>query len=89
MDREELFSKLRGFVTYGCPLDKFAFLWPSIVPINKQNAVFSNKFEWINIYDHTDPVADRLRWFSSAFGDKKGPKNLAYKSHWALFVQSH
>ncbi len=88
LDRWKLFHGLRGFVTYGSPLEKFAYLWPQIVSINKDNSVFCQKFEWINIFDHSDPVAGRIKAFPSAFGDGRGPKNLAYKAHWAL-LYSH
>jgi hypothetical protein len=58
LDRGRLFEGLRGFITYGSPLEIFAHLWPAIVQINDQN-VFSNKFEWLNFYDPTDIVARR------------------------------
>ena len=61
--REALFEHLRGFVTYGCPLDKFAALWPKIVPLNRQSAVFPKSSEWVNLYDTTDPVGARLDAF--------------------------
>jgi hypothetical protein len=63
ISREALFAKLRGFVTYGCPLDKFAALWPKIVPLNRQSAVFPEGAEWLNLYDATDPVAGSLDAF--------------------------
>lgn len=88
LDREKLFKGLRGFVTYGSPLDKYAYLWPQIVPINKDNSVFQKAFEWINIFDHSDPVGGRLNAFTSAFGDGQEPTNLAYKACWAL-LYSH
>ena len=86
LDRKKLFSGLRGFVTYGSPLDKFAFLWPQIVNVNNDKAVFAECFEWINIFDHSDPVAGRLDAFGDAFGEE--PKNFAYKAHW-LLLWSH
>jgi hypothetical protein len=89
INRSELFSKLKGFVTYGSPLSKFAVLWPSIVPINKDVSVFREDFEWINIFDPTDPVSDFTRFF-----DSKGanncliPKEIAYKAE-KVFLLSH
>jgi len=66
LDRNKLFSQLRGFVTYGSPLEIFAHLWPAIVQINEQK-VFGEDFEWLNFYDPTDIVARRpLRSFASA-----------------------
>jgi hypothetical protein len=61
--RDRLFANLRGFLTYGSPLDKFAALWPALVPLNKVQAVFPPEFEWINVYDPTDPVGGRLDGF--------------------------
>ena len=84
MDRQCLFRNLRGFVTYGSPLDKFAFLWPQIVNVNNDRTAFSEGFEWINLFDHSDPVAGRLDAFREAFGPNRGPRNLAYKACWAL-----
>lgn len=70
--REDLFKNLKGFMTYGSPLSKFAVFWPAIVPINNDNSVFSKDFQWINIYDPTDPVADRTKYFDlQDYGGKK------------------
>jgi hypothetical protein len=60
IDRKELFKKLRGFVTYGCPLGHFADLWPGIVPANTQ-PVFPDNCQWINIFDPSDPVASQVK----------------------------
>jgi len=65
-------------VTYGSPLDKFAFLWPQIVSINRDVNVWSAGFEWINVFDHTDPVAAKLTAFHGAMG--RDVKNFAYKA---------
>jgi hypothetical protein len=91
IDRRELFARLRGFLTYGSPLDKFAILWPAIVPLNRDEKVFEN-FEWINIYDPTDPVADYIKHFqpecerennpgnSDELKTYLKPRNIAYKA---------
>ncbi|WP_375472490.1 tetratricopeptide repeat protein, partial [uncultured Nostoc sp.] len=60
IDRRKLFVKLKGFITYGSPLKKFARLWPAIVYLNQDEKVFRSNFEWINIYDPTDPVASPI-----------------------------
>ena len=73
IDRGALFEKLHGFMTYGSPLDKFAALWPAIVPMNGDESVFRPDFEWINVHDPTDPVADALEYFRPV-------KNLSYKA---------
>ncbi|WP_250121807.1 hypothetical protein [Chroococcidiopsis sp. CCMEE 29] len=65
LDRRELFKNLRGLLTYGSPLSKFAALWPVIVPINNDHDVFSQEFQWLNIYDPTDPVAGKTKPFQS------------------------
>jgi len=68
--REKLFSGLRGFLTYGSPLDKFATLFPKIVAMNLDAAVFPKAngrypdCEWINVFDPTDPVSANLDFFN-------------------------
>ena len=80
ISREALFAKLRGFVTYGCPLDKFAALWPKIVPLNRQSAVFAEDAEWLNLYDATDPVAGCLDAFPALRRHQQAdPKRIALK----------
>jgi len=54
LDRRELFKNLRGLLTYGSPLSKFAALWPVIVPLNDERYVFHKDFQWLNVYDPTD-----------------------------------
>jgi hypothetical protein len=76
--RDKLLAKFAGLVTYGSPLDKFAMLWPSQVPINVGEKIFFDSnpnlplgekpateitAEWINVYDPTDPVAASLEAF--------------------------
>ena len=81
IDRKELFTKLRGFMTYGSPLSKFAVLWPSIVPLNKDESVFKDDFEWINVFDPTDPVSDFTRFFDSQGENSRlTPKDIPYKA---------
>ncbi len=63
LDRRELFKNLRGMLTYGSPLSKFAALWPVIVPLNRDFQVFNPDFCWFNIYDPTDPVAGQTKSF--------------------------
>jgi hypothetical protein len=63
LDLKKLFSRLRGFVSYGSPLETFARTWPAIVQLNL-TAIFSEKFEWLNFYDPVDFVASPLSSFS-------------------------
>ena len=92
--REALFEHLRGFVTYGCPLDKFAALWPRIVPLNRQSAVFRKGSEWVNLYDTTDPVGASLEAFRAPRRPKSSnsklvplkPYNVACRASLAFLV---
>ncbi|MDJ0509783.1 MAG: hypothetical protein QNJ64_11085 [Crocosphaera sp.] len=88
--RSELFEKLQGFVTYGSPLSKFGVVWPGIVPINRNNTVFNDKFEWLNVYDPTDPVAGKstLFNFTTDNGNKQQPQEIAYKAD-GIHLLSH
>ncbi|WP_107671032.1 hypothetical protein [Cyanothece sp. BG0011] len=88
--RSELFKNLQGFVTYGSPLSKFGVVWPAIVPINKDNSVFNSQFEWLNVYDPTDPVADETRFFNfkTDHGNKQQPRDIAYKAE-GIHLLSH
>ncbi len=80
ISRKDLFRNLRGFMTYGSPLSKFAVVWPAIVPINNDNSVFLQNFEWINVYDPSDPVADKTKYFDLEKYGGKAPKEIGYKA---------
>ncbi|MBD2445143.1 hypothetical protein H6G25_18540 [Dolichospermum sp. FACHB-1091] len=86
--REDLFKNLKGFMTYGSPLSKFAVVWPAIVPINRDNSVFSKDFEWINVYDPTDPVADKTKYFDLENYQGKKTIEIAYKAE-LIHLLSH
>ena len=97
ISRRALFDRFAGFVTYGSPLDKFAALWPRIVCLNKQSAVFPMDCEWVNLHEATDPVAAKLDAFAppkdqadTHVTDRKplAPINCACRSSW-LFGLSH
>ena len=60
--RSRVFERFQGFVTFGCPLEKFAALWPARVPITKEPA-FRLGTRWFNIFDPTDPVSGVLTSF--------------------------
>lgn len=93
--RDVLFKRLRGLVTYGSPLDKFAYLWSQIVNINNDTSPWSTSnglrdapFEWLNVYEHSDPVSSSLGAYSGP-GIPPGspaPLNLAYKASPALLL---
>ncbi len=58
INRAELFAGLRGLLTMGSPLNKFAALWPAIVPVNTET--LPGERPWINIADHQDIVASSI-----------------------------
>jgi len=64
IDRDRLFSGLRGFLTWGSPLDKFATLWPAIVPVNRGQPI-PGDVPWINVADIRDLVAGSIDLFQS------------------------
>ncbi len=66
IDRQKLFGKLRGFMTLGSPLDKFAAIWPRIVPINDQPV--AGGIPWLNVYDARDIVGAKLDLFGASAG---------------------
>ena len=93
--RDVLFKRLRGLVTYGSPLDKFAYLWGQIVNVNNDTSPWSTSnrrrtqpFEWLNVYEHSDPVASSLAAYSGARipAGSPVPVNLAYKASPALLL---
>jgi hypothetical protein len=93
ISREAMFDRFSGIVTYGSPLDKFAALWPRMVCLNKQRAVFQDRCEWLNLYDPTDPVGASLDGFGSrkhSDGSKISlvPKNFGCRSS-KIFLLSH
>ena len=82
INRSVLFERLEGFFTLGSPLDKFATLWPAIVPINKDIEALAG-CDWINVHDRMDPVAAQL----DRFGKEFSPSNIPYKaSNWFIFA---
>jgi hypothetical protein len=58
--RERIFKNMRGFVTYGSPINKFRAIWPARVPNNKFPA-FRDDCWWLNVYDKIDPVSGVLK----------------------------
>jgi len=93
--RDVLFKRLRGLVTYGSPLDKFAYLWSQIVNINNDaspwhtaNGHRTAPFEWVNVYEHSDPVSSSLGAYSGPKipAGSPAPVNLAYKASPALLL---
>lgn len=81
IDRRSLFANLRGFITYGSPLDKFAAIWPRIIATaNDQEdgkPAFAPTTLWLNIAAPHDPVAGPLDAFGTQVGAAKSDSNLA------------
>ncbi len=85
LQRAALFAHFEGLLTYGSPLDKFAVLWGAKVAINTDAAPLLNS-QWINVYDPTDPVANRLQAFDAVPGF--APVNYAYRAS-PILLLSH
>ena len=52
--RSRIFRRFRGCLTYGSPLEKFAGLWPALVPINRER-IFRPNIPWLNIMTRSIP----------------------------------
>jgi hypothetical protein len=67
INRSALFEQLRGFITYGSPLNKFAAIWPRIVATATDRKDNQNPFHkdcrWLNLRAPQDPVAGDLTSF--------------------------
>lgn len=55
IDRAALFAGLKGLLTMGSPLNKFAAMWPAIVPVNRE--ALAEPVPWVNVADRQDIVA--------------------------------
>jgi hypothetical protein len=76
--RSAVFARFRGMLTYGCPLEKFASIWPARVPISRV-AAFSTDVTWVNAFDPLDPVSGVLVSFSrQPVGCCPLPVNIGY-----------
>jgi hypothetical protein len=85
--RSRLFERFSGLLTYGSPLDKFAAIWPAVVPISREPA-FHARAEWFNLYDPMDPIAGPIEAYSSQPEDCcPRPTDVAYcASPWLLLA---
>ena len=84
--RSRLFSGCAGFLTYGCPLEKFAGLWPALVPISREPAFQANT-QWINLYDPIDPISGRLAAFQQQpTSCCPHPQDVGYCASWWLLL---
>jgi hypothetical protein len=92
MNREQLLSGLRGFLTMGSPLDKFATLWPAIVPTNCNPIGVT--VPWINVADPQDIVAGSLDLLQACgpspnMGPLKQPQNIKWVGQKWFFWRAH
>lgn len=77
IDRARLLAGCRGVVTLGSPLDKFAALWPAIVPINGEP--LPQPVAWLNVADPQDVVAGTIDLFGTC-GRAPGIGGLALQN---------
>ncbi len=76
IDRAALFAGLKGVLTMGSPLDKFAAMWPAIVPVNRE--ALAHPVPWINVADRQDIVAgNEINLLRSCDGVKTDPQDVA------------
>ena len=74
IDRAALFGGLKGLLTMGSPLNKFAAMWPAIVPVNRE--ALAHPVPWVNVADRQDIVAgNRISLFRSC--DDRAPDDIA------------
>jgi hypothetical protein len=74
IDRTALFAGLKGLLTMGSPLNKFAAMWPAIVPVNRE--ALAHPVPWVNVADRQDIVAgNHISFFRSC--DGRAPDDIA------------
>jgi len=72
--RAVLFAGLKGLLTMGSPLNKFAAMWPAIVPVNRE--ALAHPVPWVNVADRQDIVASNsISLFRSC--DDRAPDDIA------------
>ncbi|HEX2524758.1 MAG TPA: hypothetical protein VHL31_00430 [Geminicoccus sp.] len=92
VDRNILFQKFRGLLTYGSPLDKYAAIWPGTVSIHTEPG-FHPEACWFNVYDTVDPVSGPLDAYTRRGPEPASMAEYAFKpinrsmnTHWALLL---
>jgi hypothetical protein len=76
IDRDALFEKFAGVLTYGSPLERFCALWSAMVPINCAEDPFPAGAEWVNVYDPTDPVGTWICDYDPKMSPRAGHTTL-------------
>jgi len=78
--RSRIFVNFGGLLTYGCPLEKFAAIWPARVPVCREKA-FGPGVRWLNVYDPLDPVSGVMRsWPTNDPEYCPAPETIGYAS---------
>lgn len=84
--RRRVFSRFEGILTYGCPLEKFAAIWPATVATCREPA-FSQTARWLNVFDPLDPVSGvMVRWPQADQPCCPKPENIGYASSPYLLI---
>jgi hypothetical protein len=93
LNRSRLFEHCEGILTIGSPLNKFAALWPAIVPMHRDPLWRKDPVPWVNVADAQDIVGGLLTLFRN--GIPTNPKislpglqlfNLAWASEQTPFT---
>lgn len=84
--RARIFSRFRGLLTLGSPLEKFAAIWPARVPIARIPA-FRGNTVWINVFDPLDPVSGVLLAYAGhPTAVCPAPTNVGYAAYPLLLL---
>ncbi len=87
-DRERFLSKISAVFTLGSPLDKFAAIWPRVIPVNLSDPRKGQKpIPWFNIHDILDIVGANLNHFKNIPG-LEDPVNLPWRDQ-TIFATAH
>jgi hypothetical protein len=84
--RSKIFARFRGLLTYGNPLEKFAAIWPGLVPVCRHKA-FVTGTPWFNVFDPLDPVSGVMQSWPTDDPECSPPfQNIGFATHWMLLL---
>ena len=84
--RTKIFARFEGLLTYGCPLEKFAAIWPALVAVCREPA-FARETRWLNVFDPLDPVSGLMRSWPTADPEYcPPPENIGYATSSCLLL---
>lgn len=87
-DRGKFLSKIAAVFTLGSPLDKFAAIWPRVIPVNLSDPKNGQKpIPWINVHDILDVVGANLNHFKNIPGLTE-PTNIPWQDQ-PIFATAH